>query len=142
MRFCTEEIQNQLLNGGTICRKYNRNSMIGYRAIHLKNNILSFVDGHMEKYTLSADDLTADDWEIVDSYYENIIANKILCFFWCPDDKTSFMVTMFERDGETVKKKGILAMKDIVNLHFQSRYLMMDKSFLQSSIEDIKKLLD
>ena len=38
-------------------------------------------------FVVSQSDLERDDWQIVDSYYDDIIANKILCFFWNGEDE-------------------------------------------------------
>ena len=77
MKFCDKEIQNHLLNGGKIKRP-SFASPIYY-------NDFAMVFKYKDKergYCLDKEDLTADDWQIVDSYYDDIIANKILCFFW------------------------------------------------------------
>lgn len=80
---------------------------------------------------------------IVDSlelYYDN--GHKMIIGDRCPDDETSFMVTMFERDGETVKKKGIVAMKDVGDCYFYNYLLVSENGPYDSVADKIKKLLD
>lgn len=80
---------------------------------------------------------------IIDSleiYYDN--GRKMIYGDCYPDDDTSFMLTLFERDGETVKKKGIVAMKDIVDRYQHSIIWSREENIFNNFIENIKELLD
>lgn len=80
---------------------------------------------------------------IIDSseiYYDN--GRKMIYGVCCPDDDTSFMLTLFERDGETVKKKGIVAMKDIVSYYYCWFVWSSEENIFDKFIENIKELLD
>ena len=84
-----------------------------------------------------------NDKTIIDSleiYYDN--GRKMIYGVCCPDDDTSFMLTLFERDGETVKKKGIVAMKDIAGLDQHSIIWSREENTFDNFIENIKELLD
>lgn len=85
MKFCSDKIQNHLLNGGEITRK--NEGIFNYRSIKLIDNILRFADGNHAEYIMDSVDLTADDWEIVEAEYnwDKIIQDEILCVF--SDDK-------------------------------------------------------
>lgn len=83
MKFCDEKIQKHLLSGGKIKRIFN-NKDENYCPILLSNdNALVFADNE-EYYTLTREDLTSNNWEIVESEYDwdRIIKDKILCQFW------------------------------------------------------------
>lgn len=82
MKFCDERIQKHLLNGGKI--KKSDKGIWKYRPIVInEDNVLVFADSE-EYYTLSKQDLTTGDWEIVEAEYnwDKIIEDKILCQFW------------------------------------------------------------
>ena len=79
MKFCDERIQRHLLNGGKIKREscnflmfLNNNGFLCYQS-----------DGPVHTCCINSKDLTADDWEIVESDYDwdKIIKDKILCVF-------------------------------------------------------------
>ena len=61
MKFCDERIQRHLLNGGKITH-----SDLHY-PIFLRGGTICFKNGSGEilSYSISEDDLTTDDWEIV-----------------------------------------------------------------------------
>lgn len=80
---------------------------------------------------------------IIDSleiYYDN--GRKMIYGDCYPNDDTSFMLTLFERDGETVKKKGIVAMKDIAGRYQHSIIWNREENIFNNFIENIKELLD
>lgn len=84
-----------------------------------------------------------NDKTIIDSleiYYDN--GRKMIYGDCYPNDDTSFMLTLFERDGETVKKKGIVAMKDIAGRYQHSIICNREENIFNNFIENIKKLLD
>ena len=82
MKFCDRVIQDHLMHGGKIKRPYFGSP------IYYNDSDIVFKYNDIEKvYCLDKEDLTSDDWEIVDSYYDDIIANKILCFFWNGEDE-------------------------------------------------------
>ena len=83
MKFCDKRLQNHLLNGGKIKREscnflmfLNNSGFLCYQS-----------DGPIHTCCINSKDLTADDWEIVESGYDwdKIIKDKILCVF--SDDK-------------------------------------------------------
>ena len=84
MKFCDEKIQKHLLNGGKIIY-----SEIHYPLFLDKYEKLSYKteDNQIKRYPLTKDDLTANDWEIVELEYnwDKIIKDKVLCVF--SDDK-------------------------------------------------------
>lgn len=83
MKFCDKEIQNHLLNGGKIKRPFFASP------IYYNDFDVVFKYNNDEKaYHLTKNDLISDDWEIVvDDYYDDLIDNKILCFFWNEEDE-------------------------------------------------------
>nr|DAJ14536.1 MAG TPA: Protein of unknown function (DUF2829) [Siphoviridae sp. ctD5s5] len=79
MKFCDERIQKHLLNGGKIIYSgltYPLFLRLGW--IYFKN-----IDDEMLEYSISAHDLLAEDWEIVEPKYDwdKIIEDKVLCVF-------------------------------------------------------------
>ena len=78
MKFCDEKIQNHLLNGGKIKRRIENREIIIHLAI-----TGSFFNDKGDVFYFSKTDLTADDWEIVESKYDwnKIIKDKVLCIF-------------------------------------------------------------
>lgn len=82
MKFCDKEIQDHLKKGGKINRPFFGNP------IYFNDLDLVFKYKDNEKvYCLNKEDLTADDWQITDDYYDYLIDNKVLCFFWNEDDE-------------------------------------------------------
>lgn len=77
MKFCDNVIQNHLLNGGKIKRRLGSCNIIA----HIGENGFIF-DNCGSFYAFCENDLKANDWEIADGYYEDLIANRNLCFFW------------------------------------------------------------
>lgn len=79
MKFCDERIQRHLLNGGKITH-----SDLHY-PIFFRGGTICFKNGSGEilSYSIREDDLTTDDWEIVEHEYnwDKIIKDKILCVF-------------------------------------------------------------
>lgn len=87
MKFCDKMIQDHLLAGGAITHSdlkypiflgdnYNGDTTIVYTTD----------DDGLFEYCLCQTDLERNDWKIADNYYEDIIANKILCLFWNKDN--------------------------------------------------------
>lgn len=91
MKFCDERIQKHLLNGGKITH-----SDFHY-PIFLRGGMICFKNGSGEilSYSISEDDLTDDDWEIVEPEYDwdKIIKDKILCVFSDTDDFKTFVIS-------------------------------------------------
>ena len=75
MKFCDERIQRHLLNGGKIKTKRDN--------FHVFLNKYGSMCYKNMYYSINKNDLTADDWEIVESDYDwdKIIKDKILCVF-------------------------------------------------------------
>ena len=86
MKFCDERIQKHLLNGGKIIY-----SDLHY-PIFLRGGTICFKNGSGEilSYSIREDDLTDDDWEIVEHEYnwDKIIKDKVLCEFWDEEKDT------------------------------------------------------
>lgn len=89
MRFCDEIIQKHLLNGGKIKRR-------DLDTIICINNNKRLSCGRLfnSLYILTENDLTVDDWEIVEPEYDwdKIIEDKILCLF---SDNKGFKYNIF-----------------------------------------------
>lgn len=83
MKFCDERIQKHLLNGGKIRRKLGSCNIIA----NISENGFIY-DNSKTFYIFCKEDLTADDWEIVEPEYDwdKIIKDKVLCVFWDSDD--------------------------------------------------------
>lgn len=80
MKFCDKSIQDHLMHGGKIKRPHFGNP------IYYNDWDVVFKYNNNEKvYCLNKDDLTSDDWEVVVDYYDELINNKVLCFFWNND---------------------------------------------------------
>ena len=121
-----------------------------------KTKPVKYGAGYMEQVTKKLNTITEDGKKvgecsihyvngkpIIDSleiYYDN--GRKMIYGVCCPDDDTSFMLTLFERDGETVKKKGIVAMKDIAGRYQHIIARSCGENIFNKSIENIKELLD
>lgn len=91
MKFCDERIQKHLLNGGRIKRKCDS----FYKNIHIAKNGY-FVDDDYSYYDITKNDLTADDWEIIEFKYDwdKIIKDKVLCVFSDTEDFKSFNISL------------------------------------------------
>lgn len=90
MKFCDKRIQEHLLNGGKIKRTLN--SCV--RTLHItKQGYVSYE--FYEFYTLTVDDLTSNDWEIVEPEYDwdKIIKDKILCIFSDYKDFRTYVIS-------------------------------------------------
>lgn len=91
MKFCDERIQKHLLNGGKITH-----SDLHY-PIFLRGGMICFKNGSGEilSYSISEDDLTDDDWEIVEPEYDwdKIIKDKILCVFSDYEDYRTYVIS-------------------------------------------------
>lgn len=91
MKFCDERIQRHLLNGGKITH-----SDLHY-PIFLRGGTICFKNGSGEilSYSISEDDLTDDDWEIVEPEYDwdKIIKDKILCVFSDYEDYRTYVIS-------------------------------------------------
>ena len=121
-----------------------------------KTKPVKYGAGYMEQVTNKLNIITEDgkkvvecsvhyvnDKTIIDSleiYYDN--GRKMIYGDCYPNDDTSFILTLFERDGETVKKKGIVAMKDIVSFYQHHIAWSCGENIFNKSIENIKELLD
>lgn len=89
MKFCDESIQKHLLNGGKI-KRCNLNTIIC-----INNDKRLSCGRHFNSlYILTKDDLTVDDWTIVELEYnwDKIIEDKILCLF---SDNKGFKYNIF-----------------------------------------------
>lgn len=77
MKFCDKKIQECLLNGGEI----KRESYDFLMSMDDNNGRLNYQCN--DAYCINREDLTADDWEIVETKYDwdKIIKNKVLCVF-------------------------------------------------------------
>ena len=75
MKFCDEKIQRHLLKGGKIKTKSDN-----FPVFLNKYGSMCYKDMY---YSINKNDLTADDWEILESDYDwnKIIKDKILCVF-------------------------------------------------------------
>lgn len=80
MKFCDEKIQECLLNGGKIKRTNQKFSY--YLSESLKRFCYKY-NNEIREYSISKEDLEADDWTIVEPEYDwkRIIKNKVLCVF-------------------------------------------------------------
>lgn len=89
MKFCDEKIQKHLLNGGKIKRE-SYDFMI---FLSSNNESLCYPWGCT--YCLIKEDLTADDWKIVEPEYDwdKIIKDKVLCVFSDTDDFKTFVIS-------------------------------------------------
>ena len=78
MKFCDERIQKHLLNGGKIKRSLGSCNIFAY----IGENGFIF-DNSKNFYSFCEQDLTADDWKIVEPEYNwnKIIKDKVLCVF-------------------------------------------------------------
>lgn len=91
MKFCDEKIQKHLLSGGKIIYSgLTYPLFLRLDWIYFKN-----IDDEMLEYSISAHDLLADDWEIVEPKYDwdKIIKDKILCVFSDTDDFKTFVIS-------------------------------------------------
>lgn len=78
MKFCDEKIQKHLLNGGKIKRR-----SCNFPMLLSNNGSFCYKCDYIHSYCLSKQDLTADDWEIIEPEYDwdKIIKDKVLCVF-------------------------------------------------------------
>ena len=85
MKFCDERIQKHLLNGGKVKRRLGSCNIIMY----IGENGFIF-DNSGSFYVFCEQDLTSDDWEIVELEYDwdKIIKDKVLCEFWDDEKDT------------------------------------------------------
>lgn len=95
MKFCDERIQKHLLSGGKIKRKSDN-----FPVFLNEYGNMCYQDMY---YTINKNDLTADDWEIVEPEYDwdKIIKDKILCVF--SDDvayKINTITTLVAKDED------------------------------------------
>lgn len=88
MKFCDERIQKHLLNGGEIRRR----DIDVVVSINDEKRLSCDCSGY---YILTQYDLTADDWEIVESKYnwDKIIKDKILCVFSDYKDYRTYVIS-------------------------------------------------
>lgn len=92
MKFCDEKIQKHLLSGGKIKRKLGSCNIIA----NISENGFIY-DNSKTFYIFCKEDLTADNWEIVEPEYnwDKIIKDRILCQFW-DDDEFSLIGTLIK----------------------------------------------
>ena len=85
MKFCDERIQKHLLNGGKVKRRLGSCNII----MDIGENGFIF-DNSGSFYVFCEQDLTSDDWEIVELEYDwdKIIEDKVLCEFWDDEKDT------------------------------------------------------
>ena len=87
MKFCDKKIQNHLLSGGKIKTKSDNLPVFlnKYGSMCYQNDY----------YSINKSDLTADDWEIVESEYDwdKIIEDKILCVFSDYEDYRTYVIS-------------------------------------------------
>ena len=101
MKFCDESIQKHLLNGGKIKRTSYVYSM--FLNEPLEKLSYKYKDKIIE-YSISKDDLTANDWEIVVPEYnwDKIIKDKVLCVFSDYEDyKEEVISLLISKDKDT-----------------------------------------
>lgn len=97
MKFCDERIQKHLLAGGKI-KRVSSNKDWSYRPILLDDYFLIFADNG-DDYNITKQDLTADDWEIVEPEYDwdKIIKDKVLCVFGYNQQEQYYIVGYLEK---------------------------------------------
>ena len=97
MKFCDERIQKHLLNGGKIKTKRDN-----FPVFLNKYGSMCYQNMY---YSINKNDLTADDWEIVESGYDwdKIIKDKVLCVFSHQENfdyKTISILSKKDEDNE------------------------------------------
>ena len=97
MKFCDKKIQNHLLSGGKIKTKSDN-----LPVFLNKYGSMRYKDMY---YSINKNDLTADDWEILESDYDwnKIIKDKILCVFSLQKNfefKTISMLSKKDEDND------------------------------------------
>lgn len=114
MKFCDERIQNHLLNGGKVKRRLGSCNII----MHIGENGFIF-DNSGSFYVFCEQDLTSDDWEIVEPEYDwdKIIKDKILCVF---SDNKDFNYSFYTGLLQEFNNKSSLPFKekDGVEFHY------------------------
>ena len=97
MKFCDERIQKHLLNGGKVKRKLGSCNII----MHIGQNGFIF-DNSGSFYVFCEQDLTSDDWEIVEPEYnwDKIIKDKILCVFSHQENFEYKMISILSKKDE------------------------------------------
>lgn len=107
MKFCSDKIQNHLLNGG----KIKRTSYVYSMFLNESSKKLSYkYRDEIIEYSISKDDLTANDWEIVKPEYDwnKIIKNKILCVFGNIDFDYKLISTLRKKEDNCfLDERGI-----------------------------------
>ena len=94
MKFCDERIQKHILNGGKIKRKSDN--------FHVFLNKYGSMCYQNMYYSINKNDLTADDWEIVEHEYDwdKIIKDKILCVFSHQENFEYKMISILSKKDE------------------------------------------
>ena len=97
MKFCDERIQKHLLNGGKVKRRLGSCNIIMY----IGENGFIF-DNSGSFYVFCEQDLTSDDWEIVEPEYnwDKIIKDKILCVFSHQENFEYKMISILSKKDE------------------------------------------
>lgn len=106
MKFCDERIQKHLLNGG----KIKRTSYVYSMFLNESSKKLSYkYKDKIIEYSISKDDLTSDDWEIVKLKYNwnKIIEDKILCVFSDDKDFKDGVISTLNNVGDYYTANGI-----------------------------------
>ena len=98
MKFCDEKIQKHLLNGG----KIKRESCNFLMFLNNKGFLCYQSDGPVHTCCINSKDLTADDWEILESDYDwdKIIKDKILCVFSHQENFEFKMISILSKKDE------------------------------------------
>ena len=102
MKFCDERIQNHLLNGGKIKR---RNQIFSYFLSESLKRFCYKYNNEIREYSISKQDLEADDWTIVEPEYDwnKIIKDKVLCVF--SDDDGVQVLGYLKSEADRTNKK-------------------------------------
>lgn len=101
MKFCDKKIQKHLLNGGKIKRT---NQNFSYCLSESLKRFCYKYNNEIREYSISKEDLEADDWTIVEPEYDwnKIIKDKVLCVF--SDDDVQVLSYLKSLADSTNKK--------------------------------------
>ena len=131
MRFCSKEVQDCLLKGGIIRRKYSPNKYITLQMIN-KQLQTAFDD----YYSLTEIDLISDDWEITtdDWDYDTIIKNKNLCLFW-NNDSDNYAI------GHLIKVLETYGNNQVRGIHWLHCKPFDGRDYAVGNIEKLRKFV-
>lgn len=140
MRFCSKEVQDKLLKGGIIRRKYDSNN---YLTLRMSSNRLETVFG--DSYILRNSDLESNEWEIAsdDWDWEAIITLKILCVFWNTDDDNYAIGTLVNVLNDTCHKfvSKTYANNTIRSIHWNHCEPLNNRDYVIGNIENLRKFV-